>query len=169
MLPKKELREFLTITTTTTITPPEACDHSPGMPVTGFLAQMPVCKSRGEWSMTESNLCSVPLGEEPVLPKINSMLAGPWRFVLSFTAIRALQLLSVMAQLKTMLSSTKEVCPKLVPASLNVHGGTESQVGNSAVGEFMVSESSSKFSHHRNPLLTRICAILGPGSDRSDR
>lgn len=82
---------------------------------------------------------------------------------------QALQLLSIMAQLKTMLSSAKEVCPKLVPASFSVHAGTEPQVGSSAVGEFMVSESSSKFSHHRNPLLTHICAILRPASDRSDR
>lgn len=94
ILPKKELRELLTVTTTTTITPPEACDHSPGLPMTGFPAQVSICKSRGGWRMTASNLFSVPLGGESVLPKINSMLAGPWSLVLSFTAVEAASLIA---------------------------------------------------------------------------
>lgn len=163
MLPKKKLWELLTIPTTTIITPPEACDHSPGMPVSGFPAQVPVCKSRGGWSMTASNLCPVPLGEELVLPKINSMLAGPWRFVLSFTAVGAASLTAHVyhgtAQNNAVSSKRdlSQVCP-------SVHAGTESQGGSSAVGEFMASESSSTFSQHRNPLLTHISALLGPVS-----
>lgn len=82
---------------------------------------------------------------------------------------QTLQLMSITAQLKTMLSATEEVCPKFVPPSLNVHAGIESQGESSAVEELMVSESSSKFSHYRNPLLTKICAILEPVNDRGDR
>lgn len=48
--------------------------------------------AKGVWSMIASNLSSVALGGEPVLPKINSTLAGTWRFILSFNAMGAANL-----------------------------------------------------------------------------